>query len=482
MSREVERKILRHLHDRINRTRLLEIHAHFLRHGLNQSNQVLSHFVSVCRSNGKMRYAELVFQQAHFPDLLLYNSMIKGYSISGPFQKSLSLFFHMKNNGVLPNEFTLAPLIKSCCNFRDSRVGKSVHCEVIKLGLQRINSLRIGIVEFYANCDHMEDAYTVFEEMRHKDVIVWNLMIRGFCKMGNIDKGLVLFRQMKERSIVSWNSMISSLSKCGRDKVALELFNEMRIDGCFQPDEATVVTVLPVCARLGALEIGYWLHSYTKSSGLFREFVTVGNSIVSFYCKCGDLETAHKVFREMPRKNVITWNTLISGLGFNGKGELGVDLFEQMLIRGVKPSDSSYVGVLTCCVHAGFLEKGRYLFSTMTAKHNILPKLEHYGCMVDLLGRSGCVREAYDLVKNMPIRPNAALWGALLSASRSFGEVQLAEYALKELINLEPWNSGNYVLLSNIYAEEGKWDEVDKLRVLMKERSVRKSTGLSLVG
>ncbi|XP_021742664.1 pentatricopeptide repeat-containing protein At1g09190-like [Chenopodium quinoa] len=482
MSREVERRILRHLHDRRTQTRLLEIHAHFLRHQLHQSNQVLSHFVAVCRANGKMRHAELVFQQTQFPDLLLFNSMIKGYSVSGPFEKSLSLFSLMKNNGVLPNEYTFAPLIKSCCNIRDSRGGKFVHGEIMKLGFERRNAVRIGIVEFYANCEKMEDAKKVFDEMPQRDVIIWNLMIRGFCMVGDIDMGLLLFRQMRERSIVSWNSMISSLAKSGRDKEALGVFRDMEIDGCFEPDEATVVSVLPVCGRLGAFDVGNRLHSYAKSSGLFRDFITVGNSIVSFYCKCGDLETAHQVFCEMPRKNVISWNTLISGLAFNGKGELGVDLFEKMLSKGIKPNDSSYVGALTCCVHAGLLQKGRHLFSLMTVKHKILPKLEHYGCMVDLLGRSGCLSEAYDLVKNMPMRPNAVLWGALLSASRNHGDVQLAEQALKELIILEPWNSGNYVLLSNIYAEEGKWDEVDKLRVLMKDSSVRKSIGLSLVG
>lgn len=429
-----------------------------------------------------MRHAEVVFQQTQFPDLLLFNSMIKGYSVSGPFERSLALFSLMKNNGVLPNEYTFAPLIKCCCNVCDSRVGKCVHGEIIKLGLERRGSLRIGIVEFYANCDKMVDAKKVFDEMPHRDVIIWNLMIRGFCKTGDVDTGLYLFRQMRERSIVSWNSMISSLAKSGRDGEALEVFNKMRIDGCFEPDEATVVTVLPVCARLGALDVGTWLHSYAQSSQLFRDSIPVGNSIVNFYCKCGDLETAHRVFCDMPRKNVISWNTLISGLAYNGKGELGVDLFEEMLSRGVKPNDSSYVGVLTCCVHAGLLQKGRHLFSLMTVKHKILPKLEHYGCMADLLGRSGCLREAYDLVNKMPMRPNAVLWGALLSASRNLGDVELAEHALKELINLEPWNSGNYVLLSNIYAEEGKWDEVDKLRVLMKETNVRKSIGLSLVG
>ncbi|KAK9670234.1 hypothetical protein RND81_13G188100 [Saponaria officinalis] len=207
----------------------------------------------------------------------------------------------------------------------------------------------------------------------------------------------------------------------------------MQDNGAYRPDEATVVTVLPVCARLGEVSVGKWLHSYAQSSGLFRDFITVGNSVVNFYCKCGDLETAQRVFGEMPRKKAISWNTLLSGLAFNGKGEIGVEFFNEMISQGVKPNDSTFVGVLTCCS-----QKGRDLFMLMTDKHKILPKLEHYRCMVDLLGRCGCVNEAYELIKNMLVRPNAALLGSLLSASRTFADVKLAEYAAKELINLEP--------------------------------------------
>ncbi|KAL9234951.1 hypothetical protein vseg_009761 [Gypsophila vaccaria] len=478
-TRGIERRILRLLHDRGTRTRLLEIHAHFIRHDLHQSNQVLSHFVSVCRSHGKMRHAELVFQQARSPDLLLYNAMIKGYSVSGCFRKSLGLFCDMKSSRVVPNEYTFAPLIKCCCGIRDRRAGRVVHCEVVKLGFEQRSSVGIGIVEFYAGCETMKDARKVFDEMRYRDVVVWNLMVRGYCKTGDVDTGLRLFRQMRERSIVSWNSMISDLERCGRDREALNLFREMQDHRAYEPDEATVVTVLPVCARLGEVSAGKWLHSYAQSSGLFRDFITVGNAIVSFYCKCGDLETAHRIFREMPRRNAISWNTLLSGMAFNGKGELGVEFFDEMISKGVKPNDSTFVGVLTCCSHARLLQKGRDLFMLMTDKLKIIPKLEHYGCMVDLLGRCGCVNEAYELIKKMPVRPNAAILGSLLSASRTFADVQLAEYAAKELINLEPWNSGNYVLLSNIYAEEGRWEEVDNLRLLMKERRVRKITGCS---
>ena len=282
----------------------------------------------------------------------------------------------------------------------------------------------------------MDDARKVFDEMSYRDVVVWNLMIRGFCELGEVDLGLRLFRQMSERSVVSWNSMISCLAKSGRYREALELFCEMR-DQDFELDKATVVIVLPVCARLGAVEVGQWIHSYSGSRGLLRDVISVGNSLVDFYCKCGNLEVALGLFNEMPHKNVVSWNAMISGMAFNGEGEVGVKLFKEMMNDGMSPNDATFVGVLACCAHAGLVEKGRELFASMSEKHKIQPKFEHYGCMVDLLGRSGLVREAHGLIRNMPMKPNVTLWGALLSACCTHGHVEVAELSVKELIDIE---------------------------------------------
>ena len=351
----------------------------------------------------------------------------------------------------------------------------------MKAGFERFGSVQIGIVELCVSCLEMDDAKKMFGEMPRRDVIVWNLMVRGFCKAGHVDTGLHLFRQMSERSIVSWNSMISYLAQSGRDSEALGLFGEMREQG-FELDDATVVTVLPVCARLGAVDVGKWLHSYADSIGLLKEVISVGNSLVDFYCKCGKLESASSIFNQMYRKDVVSWNVMISGMALNGEGQHGVKLFEEMVGRGMKPNDSTFIGVLACCAHAGLVGKGRDLFASMVLSHRIKPKLEHYGCMVDVLGRSGCVNEAHDLIRSMPVKPNAAIWGSLLSSCRTYGNVELAETALHELISLEPWNSGNYVLLSNMYAEEGRWDKVEKVRELMKEKCVKKAPGQSAIG
>ncbi|KAK3036740.1 hypothetical protein RJ639_029705 [Escallonia herrerae] len=479
--KEIERRVLRHLHGRKTRTQLTQIHAHLIRHRLHHSNQILAHFVSVCGSFNKMPHAHLIFRQVQNPNILLFNSMIKGYSLSGPFEDSVHLFSAMKSLGIWPDEYTFAPLLKSCANLTDCKLGEGVHAEVVSLGFACFSSIKIGVVELYTSCGRMGDERRVFDEMLQRDVIVWNLMVRGFCRVGHVDLGMNFFRRMKEWRIVSWNSMISCLAKSGRDTEALKLFREMRDDG-FEPDEATLVTVLPVCARLGDDDVGQWMHSYAKSSGLYRNFVTVGNSLIDFYCKVGALETAFMLFKDMPRKNVVSWNAMISGLALNGKEELGVALCDEMINKGVQPNDATFVGALACCAHAGLVQKGHEFFASMLSNHDLKPKLEHYGCMVDLLGRSGCVEEAYNLIRTIPLKPNAALWGSLLSSCRTHGDLELAELAIKELISLEPWNSGNYVLLSNIYSEREKWDEVEDVRVLMRDNNVKKAPGQSTFG
>ncbi|KAL6545094.1 hypothetical protein OROHE_010001 [Orobanche hederae] len=481
-SRAVERRLLRLLHGGDTRTRLLEIHGHLIRHRLLHSNQLLSRFISICASLNRMPYATRIFQQSTNPNIFLFNSMIKGYSLCGPFRDSVTIFCNMKKRGIWPDEFTFAPLLKACANLCDLNLGLEVYKELLVLGYERFGSIRVGVLELLVNCERIVYAERVFGEMSHRDVIAWNLMIRGFCRSGDVDMGLNLFKQMSERSVVSWNTMISCLVQSKRDKDALGIFQEMYDQGV-GPDEVTVVVILPACARLGEVDMGKWVHSYAESRGLFRDYVQVGNALLDFYCKCAESERALQIFKDMPRKDVVSWNSVILGLAFNGKGDRGLELFEEMMYyhNGLNPNDATFVGVLACCVHAGLLQRGRDIFASMLINHHIKPKLEHYGCMVDLLCRSGCVKEAYELIQTMPMKPNAAVWGALLSGCRINGEMELGDRAVKELINLERWNSGNYVLLSNIYAESGNWSAVEVVRVLMKENGVDKTVGRSVI-
>ncbi|CAA0815613.1 Pentatricopeptide repeat-containing protein [Striga hermonthica] len=446
-----------------------------------KEKNLLSHFVSVCASLDRMPYAARVFRQSPSPNILLFNAVVRGHSLRGPFLDSIAAYSIMKRRGIRPDEFTLASLLKACANLRHLSLGLGVHKETLALGYQRFGPVRIGLLELLVQCGRMAEALKLFDEMPHREAIAWNLMILGFSKIGDLEKGLDFFRRMEimgcERTTITWNTMISCLAQGNRDKDALELFREMTTMNC-TPDEATLAVILPTCARLGKIDIGKWVHSYAESSGLSLKSVQVGNSLLDFYSKCGDIERALELFERMPRKNVISYNTMILGLGLNGECKHGIKLFEEMKASGgINPNDSTYVGVLTCCVHAGLVQTGKDIFGSI-----VEPKVEHYGCMVDLLGRVGCVREAYDLIRGMAVvEPSAALWSALLSGCRASGEKEIAERALNELIKLEPWNSGNYVLLSNMYADRGVWTGVEEVRARMRKNCVEKTVGQSVV-
>ncbi|WVZ49782.1 hypothetical protein U9M48_001111 [Paspalum notatum var. saurae] len=252
-------------------------------------------------------------------------------------------------------------------------------------------------------------------------------------------------------------------------------------EGEVAPDDGTLVAVLPACGRSGYVGAGRWAHEYARRTGLLDSAVPVANAVVDMYCKRGDVESAREVFKEMRQRSVVSWNAMISGFSLNGHGVEGIELFQEMTRHGVEPNAVTLLGALGCCANAGAVDVGREIFQSMLSEHGIEPEIEHYGCMVDLLGRSGLLEEAHTLIQGMPMKPNAAIWGALLSACRAHTGLGISEVALKELINLEPCNSGNYVLLANLYAETERWEEAGELRRLMRRMSVNKDPRQSII-
>uniref|UniRef100_A0ACD6ARA6 Uncharacterized protein n=1 Tax=Avena sativa TaxID=4498 RepID=A0ACD6ARA6_AVESA len=283
------------------------------------------------------------------------------------------------------------------------------------------------------------------------------------------------------RSVVSWNAMIAGCAWCGRDDMAVRCFQDMVREGVVAPDDGTLAAVLPACGRTGNAGAGRWAHEYASKTDILDASMHVANTVVDMYCKCGDVGSAREVFEGMRQRSVVSWNTMISGFSLNGQGIKGIELFHEMMSSGEDPNAVTFLGVLGCCAHAGAVDIGRGIFQTMQSEHGIEAGIEHYGCMVDLLGRSGLLQEAHALILEMPMRPNAAIWGSLLSACRAHAGLSIAEVALKELISLEPWNSGNYVLLANLYAETGRWEESGDVRKLMRRMSAQKAPGQSLI-
>lgn len=356
-----------------------------------------------------------------------------------------------------------------------------LHTHFIKSGFKHDVFASTALLDMYAKLGSLKLARHVFDEMSVREVPTWNAMMAGYTRFGDMERALELFGLMPARNVVSWTTVVSGYSQNKQYEKALELFLRMEWEKDVIPNEVTLASVLPACANLGALEIGQRVEAYARENGLFKNLF-VSNAVLEMYAKCGKIDVAWKVFDEMGRfRNLCSFNSMIMGLAVHGQCDKAIELYDQMLREGTLPDDVTFVGLLLACTHGGMVETGKHIFKSMTRDFNIIPKLEHYGCMVDLLGRAGKLSEAYEVIKSMPMVPDSVIWGALLGACSFHGNVELAEIAAESLFVLEPWNPGNYVILSNIYASAGQWNGVAKLRKVMKGGKITKAAGHSFI-
>ncbi|XP_042504759.1 pentatricopeptide repeat-containing protein At5g66520-like [Macadamia integrifolia] len=494
-----------------NMSELKRVHAHIIISGLANDDLTTIRLLAFAAISGDFSYAQTLFNQVEHPTLFMYNSMIRGFSQSFDALESIHLYIRMLRDRISPDNYTFPFLFQSCSNKAFFFEGQQLHDHALKFGIDYDVFVLNNLIRMYSNCRELDYARRLFEErnsvanvvswttmvtaysnsgdidvarqffdrMPCRNTISWTAMIVGYAQMGKCDEARQLFDEMPERDVDSWSAMISGYAKCGMWNEAFELFTEMVGLG-IRPNESALVSSVSACVQLRALEQGVWLHSYIEDQG-FELSVTLGTSLVDMYCKCGSVEKALKVFNEMPVKNVLSWNSMIGGLAMNGCGKQALSLFWRMQMVGLAPNGVTFLNVLHGCSHSGLVDEGRRIFDLMTEDYEIEPQLEHYGCMVDLLGRAGLIKEALNFVDSMPVKPHAALWGALFSACRIHGHEGLGEELGKHLIELEPDHSGRYTLLSNMYAAARRWDDVETVRKLFKERGVSKNPGNSIV-
>ncbi|OVA09948.1 Pentatricopeptide repeat [Macleaya cordata] len=495
-----------------------QIHAYILRNNL--SVETYAKLLQFCTSSSfsssssaSLNYASLVFEHLqHEPTIFIYNTMIRFYASSNSPNRALLLYRAMRERGTQPNNYTFTFLIKACtANY--SLLGPAIHAQSIVYGIQETDvHVYTSLLNMYAttNEGNLSIARSLFDRMKNKTAATWNSMIAGYSRIGEIDAARELFDQMPEKdeqswnvmvcgytrigkfdvaerlfnwmpikTLPTWNAMISGYTKASKPAEALALFRQMQLAGV-RPDEITVVTVLPACALLGALEMGEWIHLFIEKNK-FDQNISVCNAIIDMYAKCGCIEKAFVVFKRMRERNVVTWNTMISALAIHGRGEEAIELLTEMEDRGVVPDDITFVGLLNACAHTGLVERAKFYFGNMQKIYGIQPKIEHYGCMVDVLGRARLLDEALNLIDQMPMEPNSVILGSLLSACRICSNSQVGEKVLQKLVHLEPLNPGYYVLLSNMYASAGRWQEVTRVRNLMKSRGIEKIPGCSSI-
>nr|GLL22344.1 pentatricopeptide repeat-containing protein At5g08510 [Ipomoea trifida] len=456
---------------------LKKLHAHTLRNGLDFTKFLIEKLLEI----PNIPYAHQLFDDIPNPTIFLYNKLIQAYSSHGPHDHSLSLYIQMCRRGFAPNAHSFTFLFVACTKLSSPRQGQMLHADFIKHGFQFKVFALTALVDMYAKMGSVHLARKQFDEMKIRDVPTWNSLISGYVKSGNMEEALHLFSTMPSRNVISWTAIISGYAQNGQYGRALAIYRELEKEKGVEPNQVTIASVLPACANLGALEFGQRIEAYARANGYFKNMF-VCNAVLEMYAKCGKLDAAMEVFVEIgKRRNLCSWNTMIMGLAVHGKGNEALDLFHQMLGEGISPDDVTLVGAILACTHGGMVARGRELFNSMEQQFSIAPKLEHYGCMVDLLGRAGQLQEAYDLIQSMPMRADSVIWGSLLGGCSFHCNVELGEKAAEFLFELEPWNPGNYVILSNIYARAGRWDGVARLRKVMKGSQIRKAAGYSFI-
>lgn len=336
-----------------------------------------------------------------------------------------------------------------------------------------------ALIHMYSSFGCVLYARKLFDGVHFGDVCLWNAMVAGYAKVGDVDNARDLFERMPQRNVISWTAVIAGYAQMKRPKEAIEIFRRMQLENV-EPDEIALLSVLSACARLGSLEMGDWLHNNIQKHG-FSGIISLNNALIDMYAKSGNIKKALDVFENAKDKNVITWTTVISGLALHGLGIEALEMFSCMESALVKPNDITFIAILSACSHAGLVETGSWYFNTMASSYGIEPKVGHYGCMIDLLGRAGHLQEALELLKRMPFEANAAIWGSLLASSKIHGDAKLGDLALQFLMELEPDNSGNYTLLSNTYAAQDRWSESGMVRKVMRDTGVKKMSGGSLI-
>ncbi|WOH00072.1 hypothetical protein DCAR_0519428 [Daucus carota subsp. sativus] len=405
---------------------------------------------------GRLSEALKLFDEVSAKDLVSWTALISCYEQNEMYEDALTMFAEMNGCGIGMDEVVLVVVLSACTHLSIVKTGEMIHRFSLRIGIDSYVNLQNALIHMYSTCGNILAAENLFKVSCQSDQISWNSMISGDLKCGKSDKARELFDSTTEKDIVTWSAMISGYAQLGHFAETLALF-QMMLHQEVRPDEVTFVT---------SLSQGKWVHAYIRKNG-FKINALLGTTLVDMYMKCGCVENAQEVFLGMEDKGVSSWNALILGFAINGVVEKSLETFSVMKKCGVEPNEITFVAVLSACRHMGVVEEGRSHFESMIQKHGIAPNIKHYGCMVDLLGRAGLLKEAEELIESMPMVPEIATWGALLGACKKTWK----------LIELQPDHDGFHVLYYLIYASKGNWQDVGEIRGMMTQNSVVKTPG-----
>ncbi|KAG9439260.1 hypothetical protein H6P81_019425 [Aristolochia fimbriata] len=478
-------------------------------------NLVAVKLISVCGANAHLRHANIIFSSLFpKPNLHVWNALLKVHAQNNSFLYVIHLFnvlVSCPGGGPVPDEFTFTSVIKSCSSLLSVTEGCKIHSYVIKLGVLDNLFIQNSLVDMYFKFDEKNVARKIFDEMPFRDVVSWNTLLNGYAVGGDIGMARKVFDDMSERSLVTWSAMVSAYARVGDVNSARELFNkmpernvvswnsmiacyahnakfsecvnlfyEMQQVGCVAPNDVTLVSVLSACGHLGALDLGKWIDTYVRKSRMELNLF-LGNALSDMYAKCGAIEEAKRVFHAMCERDVITWSIIVNGLAMHGYSDDAFLYFSKMIEAKVKPNEITFMGLISACTHAGLVDKGLQYFNMMSEVYEILPKIEHYGCVVDLLSRAGRLDEAEDMINKMPIRPNVIVWGSLLGGCRTYKDFARGERVVQQILELDLDHSGSYVYLAYVYSLMGRLEDAAKCRLKMRDNKVTSTPGCSWI-
>ncbi|GFP80674.1 pentatricopeptide repeat-containing protein at5g44230 [Phtheirospermum japonicum] len=449
--KQLESQLISTLQDCRSLAQVKQTHAYIIRKCLHQSSYIISKLIRMLSNlNVSMRsYGVSIFSQVRYPNAFLYTALIRGYLNDGMINESVIVYNSMRKDGITPVTFTYAALLKASATEMNVNLGRQLHGESVKFGGFRVDLfVGNGLIDMYLKCGYLDCGRMVFDEMPERDMISWTSLIDAYAKSGDMVSSSELFRELSEKDTVAWTAMVTGFVHNTKPREALEYFERMQNAGV-KADEVTLVGVINACAQLGAAKFANWVRDVSDNSGFSpASDVHLGSALIDMYSKCGCVEDAYEVFKSMREKNVYSYSSMIIGLAIHGRGNSAIELFEEMVRLGVGPNSVTFIGVLGACSHAGFVDQGKSFFEKMESSYGVKRCVDHYNCMVDLLGRTGRLDEALNLVKSMPMKPNAGVWGALLGACR-------------------------------IHAE--RWEDVLKVRNLIRKKGLRKSPAFSWV-
>ncbi|KAK7319956.1 hypothetical protein RJT34_04685 [Clitoria ternatea] len=461
---------------------------------------------------GMVEDLHVVFDQMPYRDSVSYNTLIACFASNRHSGEALKVLVRMQEDGFQPTQYSYVNTLQACSQLLDLRHGKQIHGRIVVADFGKNTFVWNAVTDMYAKCGDIDRARWLFDRMINKNVVSWNLMISGYVRVGNPDECIHLFNEMQlsglkpdivtvsnilnayfqcgciddarnmfskllKKDEICWTTMIVGYAQNGKEEDALMLFSDM-LRGNVRPDCYTISSVVSSCAKLASLFHSQVVHGKVIVMG-FDNNMPVSSALVDMYCKCGVTLDAWVIFEAMPIRNVITWNAMVLGYAQNGQVLEALALYEKMQLENFKPDNITFVGVLSACINAEMVNEGQKYFDSIS-EQGMIPTLDHYACMVTLLGRSGNVDKAVDLIKGMPHEADYLIWSTLLSVCAKC-DLKTAELAASHLFELDPHNAGPYIMLSNLYAACGRWKDVAVVRSLMKEKNAKKFAAYSWV-